>query len=143
MPKIALKVKSAIELLIINYYYWSSRTTKMQTENRGTMRHHWENKQDGNKGPVLNTEELQNKSQESWQGGILQPTQEEWTDMEILFFIFQDSISNTNKIQMTQCSLLHAKASNGVGSESALNQAELRSVGTSYCSAEAKRNFAI
>lgn len=92
---------------------------------------------------MLTTEELQNKSKESWQGGILQPTQEEWTDMEILFFIFQDSISNTNKIQMTQCSLLHAKASNGVGSKSALNQAELRSVGTSYCSDEAKRNFAI
>lgn len=88
-------------------------------------------------------EELENKSQEPWQGGILQSTQEEWTDMEILFFVFQDSISNTNKIWMTQCSFLHAKASNDVGSKSALNQAELRSVGTSYCSAEAKRNFAI
>lgn len=91
----------------------------------------------------MNTEELENKSQEPWQGGILQSTQEEWTDMEILFFVFQDSISNTNKIQMTQCSFLHAKASNDVESKSALNQAELRSVGTSYCSAEAKRNFAI
>lgn len=88
-------------------------------------------------------EELENKSQEPWQGGILQSTQEEWTDMEILFFVFQDSISNTNKIRMTQCSFLQAKASNDVGSKSALNQAELRSVGTSYCSAEAKRNFAI
>lgn len=143
MPKIALKVKSAIELLIINYYYWSCHTTKMQTENRGNVRHHWETRWNQNEGPALNTEELENKSQEPWQGGILQPTQEEWTDMEILFFVFQDSISNTNKIQMTQCSSLHAKASNDVGSKSALNQAELRSVGTSYCSAEAKRNFAI
>lgn len=143
MPKIALKVKSAIELLIINYYYWSCRTTKMQTENRGKWDITGKTRQNWNEGPALNTEKLENKSQEAWQGGILQPTQEEWTDMEILFFVFQDSISNTNKIQMTQCSLLHAKASNDVGPKSALNQAEKRSVGTSYCSAEAKRNFAI
>lgn len=52
MPKIAPKVKSAIELLIINCYYWSCHTTKMQKENEGNVERHWKRRQRGSEGPV-------------------------------------------------------------------------------------------
>lgn len=45
-------------------------------------------------------------------------------DTEILLFIFQTSISNTTKIPMAPRSLLHAKASDRLGSKPALSLAE-------------------
>lgn len=82
MPKIALKVKSAIELLIINYYYWSCCTTKMQMETKGIWNATGETRQISDKCPALMKEELEHKSQE--QGEPLQPMEEERTDMKYL-----------------------------------------------------------
>lgn len=93
MPKIALKVKSAIELLIINYYYWSCYTTKMQIENKGNMKRHWKNEAElkwGSSAEHGGAGKPESGAQAGWDPP--EHARTKWTNTEILLFIFKDGI---------------------------------------------------
>lgn len=75
MPKIALKVNSAIELLIINYYHRSCRTTKMQTENK--QKRHWKNEAESKRRSGAEHEGAGKQESGARAGRALRPMQEE------------------------------------------------------------------
>jgi len=115
----------------------------MQTENKGNMKRHWKNEAEWGSG----AEHGRAGKQES--GGLAGwgPPADGRRTNELIwkyYFSFSRTVFQTQtKYKRYRVGLLHAKASNDAGSKSALNQAELRSAGTSYCSAGAKRNVAI